>query len=79
MSSPGGPGEWSTNLIVSIRELKGFLNLKINNLSINSSNNNKTSLLRKLQAQTLPNATPPIGQIQPLSKMAVTFEPLKRF
>ena len=37
----------------------------------------KTSLLRRLQAQTLPEATPPIGQIHPFSKMAVTFEPLK--
>ena len=29
-----------------------------------------------LQAQTLPYATPPIEQIHPFSKMAVTFEPL---
>ena len=26
------------------------------------------------QAQTLPDATPPIGKIYPLTKMAVTFE-----
>ena len=32
----------------------------------------RTSLLRRLQAQTLPNATPPIGKIL----MTVTFEPL---
>ena len=36
----------------------------------------KTSLLRRLQAQTIPDATPPIGKIHPLSKMDVTFEPL---
>ena len=39
----------------------------------------KTSLLRRLQAQILPDATPPIGQINAFSKMAVTFEPLKGF
>ena len=32
-----------------------------------------TSLLRRLQVQTLPNATPPIGKINPFSKMNVTF------
>ena len=36
---------------------------------------NETSLLRRLQAQTLPDATPPRGQIHPFSKMAITFEP----
>ena len=35
-----------------------------------------TSLLRRLQAQTLPNKTPPIGKIYPFSKMAVAFEPV---
>ena len=41
--------------------------------------NYKTSLLRRLQVQTLPDATPPIGQIHPFSKMAVPFEPLMGF
>ena len=31
------------------------------------------------QAQTNPDATPPIGQIHPTSKMTVNFEPLKGF
>ena len=35
-----------------------------------------TSLLPWLQAQTLPDATPPIGQINPFNKMAITSEPL---
>ena len=35
----------------------------------------KTSLLRRLQAQTLPDATPP-GKIHPFIKMAKTFEQL---
>ena len=35
----------------------------------------KTSLLRRLQPQTLSDATPPIGQINRFSKMDVTFEP----
>ena len=39
----------------------------------------KKSLLRRLQAQTLPDATQPIGKINPFSKMAVTFEPLMGF
>ena len=42
-------------------------------------NKKETSLLRRLQAQTLPNANPPIGKINPFSKMTVTFEPLIRF
>ena len=38
--------------------------------------NTKTSLL---QAQTLTNATPPIGKINPFSKIALTFEPMMKF
>ena len=38
-----------------------------------------TSLLRRLQAQTLPNANPPIGKMYPFTKMTVTFEPGIRF
>ena len=30
--------------------------------------NYKTSLLRRLQAQTLPNATPPVDKIQPIQQ-----------
>ena len=41
--------------------------------------NKKTRLLLMLQAQTLPDATPPIGNIQPFSKIAVAFEPLMGF
>ena len=40
---------------------------------------NETSLLRRLQAQTLSDATPPRGQIHPFSKMAITFEPVMVF
>ena len=39
----------------------------------------RISLLRRLQAQTLPNANPPIGKIHHFSKFAVTFEPLMQF
>jgi hypothetical protein len=35
----------------------------------------KTSLLRRLQAQTLPDEAPPMGKIHPFSKIAITFEP----
>ena len=40
---------------------------------------NRTSLLRRLQAQTLPDEAPPIGKIHPFTKMAITFEPLMGF
>ena len=33
----------------------------------------------KPAAQTLPNATPPNGKINPFSKMAVTFAPMMGF
>ena len=33
----------------------------------------ETSLLRRLQAQTLPGATPPIGKIYPFTKIAIPF------
>ena len=39
----------------------------------------KTSLPRRLQVRTLPNATPPIGNINPVSKIGVTVEPMMRF
>ena len=38
----------------------------------------KTSLLRRLQEQTLPDEAPPMGKIYPFSKIAVTFEPVMR-
>ena len=39
----------------------------------------KTSLLRRLQEQTLPDDAQPMGKIHPFSKIAVTFEPVMRF
>ena len=39
----------------------------------------KTSLLRRLQAQSLSDATPPIGIINQFRKIAVTFEPSIKF
>ena len=39
----------------------------------------KTSLLGRLQTQTLPDATPPIGKIHPFSKIIVTLDPLGGF
>ena len=41
--------------------------------------NEMTSLLHRLQAQTLPDEALPIGKIHPFSKIAVTFEPVMRF
>ena len=34
------------------------------------------NLLRRLQSQTLPDATPPIGKIHPFSRVTLTFEPM---
>ena len=39
----------------------------------------KTSLLHRLQVQTLPNATPQIGKIHQINKIAVTFYQLNKF
>ena len=39
----------------------------------------KTSLLRRLQVQTLHDATPPLSKIPPFTKIVVTFEPMKKF
>ena len=36
-------------------------------------------LLRRLQAQTLPDETPPLGKIHLFTKIAITFDPMKRF
>ena len=38
-----------------------------------------TSLLRRLQAQTLPDEAPPVGKIYLFSKIAGTFEPIQQF
>ena len=32
-----------------------------------------------MQARTLPDATPPLGKLPPFTKIAVTFDPMKRF
>ena len=39
----------------------------------------KTSRLRRLQVQALPNTTPPLGKINLFTKIAITFDPMKRF
>ena len=39
----------------------------------------ETSMLCRLQAQTLTNETPSIGKIKPFSKIAVTLEPVMQF
>ena len=52
---------------------------KIESLHVKFTDNMETTLLRRLQALTLPNATPQIGKIHPFSKMNVTFETLMGF
>ena len=39
----------------------------------------ETSLLRRLQVQTLPDATPPISKINPFSKITVTLGQVMQF
>ena len=39
----------------------------------------ETSLLRRLQAQTLPDEAPLIGKIHQFGKIIVTLEPVKQF
>ena len=47
----------------------------MNNIRImNILNIIKTSLLRRLQEQTLPDDAPPMSKIHPFSKIAVTFD-----
>ena len=38
--------------------------------------NVETSLLHRLQAQTISDATPTLGKILPFTKIAVTFDPM---
>ena len=52
-------------MVVVVVDNPGFLNNHLTKIYI------KTSLLRRLQAQTIPNAIPPIGQIHPFSGSAV--------
>ena len=42
-------------------------------------NFNKKSLLRRLQVQNLPDATPLLGKIPLFTKIAVNFDPMKRY
>ena len=44
-----------------------------------SISHEKTSLLYRLQTQTLPDEAPPMGKIRPFSKTALTFEPVLQF
>ena len=39
----------------------------------------QTSLLCRLQAQTLPDATPSVGKMHPFGKIVVNFEPIWQF
>ena len=49
------------------------------NIVTNLNDTSDTSLLRRLQAQTLPHEAPPIGKIHPFTKIALTFEPVMQF
>ena len=55
------------------RKIKGFVPGDNDQYALSM----QTSLLRRLQAQTLPDTAPPLGKIPLFTKIAVTFEPMK--
>ena len=54
----------------------GFKSVTMDDIAKNSGVSKKTSLLRRLQSQTLPDATPLKAKVHPLNKMAITCETL---
>ena len=50
-----------------------WIQRSIDSTTLDSTILNKTSLMRRLQAQSLPDATPPIGKIYPSRKITVSF------
>ena len=74
-----GPGDYRSNR-QGWRQTSGEARLwQTYDLSWIKTNVIKTSLLRRLQAQTLPDEAPPMDKIHPFSKIAVTFEPELQF
>ena len=61
---------------MNIMNIMNIMNTIIIINIISNMNIMNTSLLRRLQAQTLPDATPPIDKILPFSKIALIFEPV---
>ena len=56
----------------------GLVSAKLNDTDLRLVGQ-ETSLLHRLQAQTLPDVTPQIVKIHPFIKIAVTFQPVMRF
>ena len=76
----GGEGNLALSFRCPSHHLAATTNIALAEVGeLSKGNHRQTSLLHRLQAQTLPDAIPPIGQIHPFSKMVVTFEPLKGF
>ena len=67
------------NSVENCDKIMSKLNLDIKDLDEHVADIYKRSLLRRLQAQTLPDATPLIGSIYQFCKIAVTFEPKQQF
>ena len=67
------------NIAIEVKCTKFLLNIGFGVYSVYVEEEEKTSLLPRLQVQTLPNATQPISKIYPFTKMAVTFEPVVQF
>ena len=68
----------ATQIMVIVLIIVWMWALKIYH-KIKKQEEEKTSLLRRLQAQTLPNEAPPEGKIRLFRKIAVTFEPIQQF
>ena len=56
--------------------IAGFV-LNITKFVLNIAGFVFTSLLRRLHAQTLPDATSPVGKVHPFSKITVIFDALQ--
>ena len=67
-----------TGLVPNVRHMTGFV-LKKAGFVRNLTKVIILGLLRRLTAQTLLNASPPISKIHPLGKIAVTVKPMMQF
>ena len=61
---------YNANIIITEKRRKQIYDI------METGDVNLKSLLSRLQAQTLNDATPVIGKIHPFSRIAVTFEPI---
>ena len=66
-------------MAIRLAPLRGVSNTKQTKNQQSNHSFIKTSLPRRLQVLTLPEATPPTGKIHPSCKSTVIFEPMMQF